>query len=387
MQKNLFYLIWGMKLLCTVSTRVILYTILFAAAKHSAQLDKYSWIGIAVNFFIIIAALLTYKILDRFLLRQVFQLIVFSQLLVVFLLSQVGVNIQNIYPILIIISLFIFTTIETSLFDKSIKILLPEKIWSVGISLSLVITSLSYILAPLLANFLQKMILPSQLCWITIGFLTIYLFVLHFIKDNRKALGTSNQNLTNFFRFDIPENNKIIIQLLLSFSIATIWINFMTLLAIPIISFYHSQQFLSIVLAVSGAGLLFGALSLSFVTGILCYINGLFFCVLSTVACIFIFLLLCDNYFICLLSAFSGSVLSYWAYGLSQKISQSKIDSEKLAGFYILRGACSAFLLIVFYLATIFFSENFTQLSLSILGYLTVFSLIYTYIYIHQKYY
>jgi len=371
-----------MKLLCTVSIRVILYTILFAAAKHSAHLNKYSWIGIAVNFFIVIAALLTYKMLDKFLLRHVFQLVVLSQILVIFLLSEVGVNIQNLYPIIIIISLFIFTTIETSLFDKSIKILLPEKVWSVGISLSLVITALSYIVAPLLANFLQKIILPSQLCWITIGLLAIYLTVLHFIKDNNSAEVNSNhQNLADFFRFNLSESNKAIIQLLLSFSIATIWINFMNLLAIPIISLYHSQQFLSIVLAVSGAGLLFGAISLSFFSWIPCNTNGLLFCVLSTIGCIFIVLLFCDKYLICLLSAFSGSVLSYWAYGLSQKISQAKFDSDKLAGFYTLRGACSACLLIIFYLVNIFFSENLTQLSFSILGYLTVFSLIYIYSY------
>ncbi|MCL9685395.1 hypothetical protein [Legionella maioricensis] len=386
MQANLFYLIWGMKLLCTVSIRVILYTILFVAAKHSAHLNSYSWVGVAVNFFIIIASLLTYKMLDKFLLRHVFQLVVLSQFLAILLLSHVGINIKNIYPILIIISLFILNTIETSLFDKSIKVLLPENIWSVGISLSLVITALSYIMSPLLANFLQKIILPSQLCWITIVFLTLYFIVLHFIKNNKKAEITSNQNLSDFFHFKLIGSKKIVIQLLLSFSIATVWINFMTLLAIPIVSVYHSQQFISIVLAFSGTGLLFGAISLSFFSWLPCNSNGLLFCVLSTIGCIFIFLLFCDNYLICLLSAFSGSVLSYWAYGLSQKISQTKFDSEKLAGFYTLRGACSAFLLIIFYVVNIFFSENLTQLSFSIIGYLTAYSLIYTYTYISQKY-
>jgi hypothetical protein len=313
----------------------------------------------------------------------VFQFVVLSQFLAIFLLSKVGINIQSIYPILIIISLFIFNTVETSLFDKSIKILLPENRRSVGISLSLVITAMSYIMAPLLAHFSQKIILPSQLCWISIGFLTLYFIMIYFIKDNKKAVLNSNQNLFDFFYLHpTTESKSVVINLLLSFSIATMWINFMTLLAIPIISVYHSQQFISIVLAFSGVGLLFGAISLPFSSWLPCNSTGLFFCVLSTIGCVFIFLIFCDNALICLLAAFSGSVFSYWAYGLSQKISQIRFDSEKLAGFYTLRGACSASLLIIFYLVNIFFSESLTQLLFSILGYLTVYSLVYISIYL-----
>ncbi|HRD68973.1 MAG TPA: hypothetical protein PK657_02400 [Legionella sp.] len=376
MQKKLFYKLWLVRLLYIISVRVILYLMLFDLMEHNKNLSLLSWIGVFINCVLVVSTFFTYKWLDRFSLRHLFFSVMISQVILLLFLMFMNEG-MSLFAILIAFTfLFVLTVLEVSVFDKSIRTMLPKKDRVHGISLGLVSNSSTYIVPPLVAGMLSKTEIGSVfLCTMILGI--FFMLTINGIKSSTKIISTVKIKFNDFIYLESQSTFLLVLQILLSFSLTTIWMNFAGLLALPLVKASHSQFFVGLMISLGGVGALAGSLSLSRIGFLKSNCTTLLHCFYGTLVCIILFLFFTENSFICLGASFMGGVFSYWLYGLAQKISQEHFSPKILAGFYAIRALFSAFLLIIFYLINLYFSTNIVALVWTVSGYFTVYTIIY----------
>lgn len=384
LQQKLFYQLSITRLFYIMVVRIYLYTLLFKLLQLSNDFILFSLIGILINAGLIGTSLITYNVIDRLPLRLLFVLIILSQLLILLLLLFKA-NISLILMVFLIVIMFIFTALETMVFDKSIKVMLPDQDRGRGITMGLLTSSISYIVPPFIASTLPHTASHFFLNGTIIVLSLIYIYLLTFIKDKTKLAIERNLKFVDFFTFSSDLNIPAVLQLLMSFSLTTLWFNFINFLALPLLKVEHSQLFIGLTISFVGVGSLMGALTASHIHYLEKKYHSLLYCYLGSVLCIILFLLFSEKPSICLITTFAGGMFSYWSYGVAQHISQTDFNEHKLAGFYSIRGSFSALILIFFYLISLAFSKNLYLLTQSLIIFYAFYSVVYFFMYFKVK--
>lgn len=384
LQQKLFYQLSITRLFYIMVVRIYLYTLLFKLLQQSNNLILLSLIGILINGGLIVTSLITYKIIDRFPLRLLFVLIILSQLpILILLLFKTNMSLTLMVGLIGI--MFILTAFETMIFDKSIKIMLPEHERGRGVTMGLLTSSISYIVPPFVASTLSHPASHFFLSGIIIVLGLAYIYSLTFIKDKTKLTIEKNLKLADFLAFSSDQNIPAVLQLLMSFSLTTLWFNFINFLALPLLKVAHSQLFIGLTISLVGVGSLIGALTASHINYLQNKYHSLLYCYLGSALCIILFLIFSEKQSICLMATFAGGMFSYWSYGIAQQISQTDFNEHKLAGFYSIRGSFSALILIFFYLINLTFSKNLYSLILTLIIFYSFYSILYFFMYFKVK--
>lgn len=386
MDETLFYSVWIIRTIYILSLRIVLFTVLFLFFKENVNIAHVSILGILINLSLILSAFFITRVMDKVEIKTILLFTIGIQLIffaaIYYLIGNVQTNLVMIMMAATV--LFMMSAIENSLFDKSIVLLLPSDKRSRGVSLGLVTTSLSYILSPTIASLLLPLI-ASQIIVATTGVsLLIYLVVLTKLRK-KYSISLPSEEVDSIFKPKEFQKTPVLLQLLLAFSLATIWMNFISFLIIPIMKQTHHQLFVGLVLSLSGIGSLLGGLSVGAVFKKNSNKKSLIYCFLYTNISMVLFIGFSASTYLCILLAILGGIFSSWSYGVAQIISQDTLNQHKIAGFYMFRNACSALVLIVFYTINLFFSRNIENLMYSIIIYLILFAALYLMFYLYGK--
>ncbi|ASQ46486.1 MFS transporter [Legionella clemsonensis] len=378
MNETLFYIIWGIRTFYVLSIKTVLFTVLFLFFEHNFAIAELSILGILINLPMVFSAFFITRLMDRQEIKSLLVTVLLIQVLTLAILAALinGYHANLIGIILSITVLFIMSSTEVSLFDKSIVLLLPETKRGTGVSLGLATTALGYIVSPLIASLLFKVIASE---WIIVSaILLILLYLVPLMRLNKKYI-RAEINLANaVFRLKEFKIHPLAMLLLLTFSLTTVWTNFISFLIIPILKFTHPQWFVGMVLSLSGIGALLGGISVGWMFQNKANRKSLSICFSLTLLSMMLFVLYASSISLSIILALLGGITSAWSYGISQIISQNSLDHNKIAGFYMFRNAFSSSLLMVFYAINAFFARSIDAMVYALVIFLFIFILLYS---------
>ncbi|CEK10177.1 MFS transporter [Legionella hackeliae] len=385
MNETLFYIIWGVRTLYVLSLKTILFTVIFLFFQYGSAVSELSLLGILINLPMVFSAFVVTRIMDRMEIKFLLVTILCVQTLalgtLILLMNHYQANLNGI--LVIVAVLFTMSSTEISLFDKSIVLLLPESKRARGVSLGLVTTAFGYISSPLLASVLLNVVDSKLVTFF--AFISAIIYLLPLAKLNKKYI-SSEVNLDKaIFRLTELKLYPLSLQLLLAFSLTTVWTNFISFLVIPILNLHHPQWFVGTILSLSGIGALLGGMSISWLFQSKSNRKSLGICFAFTVSSMVLFILYSGSVSLSILLALMGGITSSWSYGISQIISQNYLDHNKIAGFYMFRNAASAILLMIFYAINAYFAKSIEAMIYAIVCFLFFFIFLYILFYWYGK--
>ncbi|KTD06863.1 MFS transporter [Legionella jamestowniensis] len=377
MNETLFYSIWAIRTFYVLSIKTVLFTLLFLFFEQSFAIAELSILGILINLPMVFSAFFITRLMDK---KEIKSLLVTVLLIQAITLAILALLINH-YPvnligiILSITVLFIMSSTEISLFDKSIVLLLPEAKRGKGVSLGLATTALSYIVSPLVASLLFKVIASEMIVIFAILIILLYLLPLARLNKNYIRIDVNLSNAV--FRLNEFKIHPLAILLLLTFSLTTVWTNFISFLIIPVLKLNHPQWFVGMILSLSGIGSLLGGMSVGRMFQNNANRKSLTICFSLTLSSMLFFVLYANSIYLSIVLALLGGITSAWSYGISQIISQNCLDHNKIAGFYMFRNAFSSTLLMVFYAINATFARSIDAMIYAIVIFLFIFVLLY----------